>query len=64
MDNNIYFALLILAAIIIIGLHEWRYERRKQIDTADSINFDRCSDEEFRRRAQELREITEGKETG
>jgi len=61
MDNNIWFALLILAAIIVIGLHEWRYERRKQIETADSINFDRCSEEEFEAKVAELKRDMEGK---
>ena len=67
MDNNIWFALLILTTLIILGLHEWRYERKQQkarkVPPVDNsgLNFDRCSEEEFERKVAELRKETEGK---
>lgn len=64
MDNNIWFALILLAVVIFLGLHEWRHERKlqKARESSGDINFDRCSEEELEAKVRELQSLTEGKE--
>ena len=60
-----YLAIAII--LIFIGLyltHRWTANRvihKAETAEPDSINFDRCSEEEFEAKVAELRKVTEGK---